>query len=208
MTSGCKLLGVGCLLSKWQLSSSSPSAQHPFLHNTLEYEMFKNLFALLHRKAKCYSQKEKSMVPRNTAYVCFSINKTCCQETWAQCSWLCHETHKLGYEQQVFLQHFPGCQQNLTNQARKVQNICPQQPAKKPIKGTVSRAKIKEAGSSVGLQTPIHSHGNAFPFSKNHSNWWKEPSCSYLSYRQELQNDKCPAFFKKIQPFGTRYVDN
>ena len=148
MTSGCKLLGVGCLLSKWQLSSSSPSAQHPFLHNTLEYEMFKNLFALLHRNAKCYSQKENSMVPRNTAYVCFSINKTCCQETWAQCSWLCHETHKLGYEQQVFFAALSWMSAESHKSGKKSPKHMPSATCQKTNKGTVSRAKIKEAGSS------------------------------------------------------------
>lgn len=158
--------------------------------------------------------RKNSMVPQNTAYVCFPINKTCRQETWAQRQWIGHETHKLGYEQQVFaaLSWMSAESHKLGKKSLK---HMPSTACQKPIKRTDSRAKIKEVGRrGVGLQAPINSHGNACHYSKsltkqNHFKWWREPSESYTPYSQKHQNHKLGLdFFPLIQPFGTRFVDS
>lgn len=152
------------------------------------------------------------MAPQNTAYVCSSINKPCRQETWAQRWWICHETHKLGYEQQVFaaLSWMSAESHKL---GKKSPKHMPSATCQKPIKGTGSRAKIKKADRRRGgLQTPVNSHGNTFhsrnSLTENHLKRWKEPSESYTPCCRKHQNDRPPPDCFWIQPFGVRFVDN
>lgn len=142
--------------------------------------------------------------PTKDCLRCFSINKTCCQETWAHCWWICHETHTSN--RFLHVSRISLIRQE-TSKIYALSNL-PKTNKKKQSAKPKSR---RQAGVAWGCEPPINSHSKASHFNENppkqnYFKWWKQPSPNYTLYIKTT-NAFCVCVFFLIQPFRTRSVD-